>query len=279
MTNQIVCIYCKQLKPKTTTIGEHIIPEAIGSPIVTKLVCDQCNADAGKFIDSKYSDTHIIQAIRRVTGTQTKSGHLAARKQATAFDKDIKIVFDNGEVYFTNLTEKKLIRLEERFKKEDFLALDLRVKNKAVLKREHAKILLGFCSACLPDFANTQTADYLREYIWGSDKTISTKYTCQKKPQHNFLIYTRGENFQVNYEDFSEIMTNHNFHGFRVETLQDGSYRIYLHIYSVFDAYLIPLETNMDWNDVKIMINPANKTITKCEGVFEQALLPQKYET
>lgn len=276
MTTQITCIYCKELKPYTTTIGEHIIPEAIGSPIVTKLVCDECNTDANKFIDSKYSNTHLMQALVRVTGTKTKSGHLAAREQATAFDKDIKIVFDNGGVYFTTLTEKKLTRLEERFEKENFLALDLRVKNEDVLQREHAKILLGLCSVCLPDFTNTQTADFLREYIWGEDKTLSSKFTGEKKPQHNFLIYTRGENFQVNHADFSEIMNNHNFHGFRVETLQDGSYRIYLHIYSVFDAYLIPLEKNMAWNDVKIMINPTNQTITKCEGVAEQALLPQK---
>ncbi|MFS0596662.1 HNH endonuclease [Peribacillus frigoritolerans] len=276
MTTQINCIYCKGLKPQTTTIGEHIIPEAIGSPIVTKQVCDECNTDANKFMDSKYSNTHLMQALVRVTGTQTKSGHLAAREQGTAFDKDIKIVFDNGEVYFTNLTEKKLNRLEDRFREEDFRALDLSVKNENVLKREHAKIILGLCSVCLPDFANTQTADFLREYIWGTDKTLSSKFKGGKQPQYNFLIYTRGKDFQVNHLDFSEIMNSHNFHGFRVETLGDGSYRIYLHIYSVFDAYLIPLEKNMPWNDVKIMINPANQTITKCEGVAEQVLLPQK---
>ncbi|GAB1760280.1 HNH endonuclease [Priestia sp. TRN 1309] len=275
MTNQITCIYCKELKPQTTTIGEHVIPEALGSPIATKLVCDECNKDANEFIDVKYSsNTHLMQALLRVTGTQTKSGHLAPKEQKTAFDQDIKIVFDDGEVYFTNLTEKKLTRLEERFKKKDFLALDLRVKNEDVLKREHAKIILGLCSICLLNFTNTKTADFLRQYIWGADKSLSSKFTGEKQPQYNFLIYTRGKNFQVNHDDFSEIMNSNNFHGFRVETLQDGSYRIYLHIYSVFDAYLIPLEKNMNWNDVKIMINPTNQTITKCEGVAEQALLP-----
>ncbi|RBP94750.1 HNH endonuclease [Cytobacillus firmus] len=250
MSGLVTCAYCKNPTKRANGDGEHPIPEAIGSPIKNKEICQKCNDDANTLIDTKYIEDKFIDFIRRFAAAKNKKKKRLTYSEAALFDGEVKAHYGEGGIYF-ELTPDKMAELQTIFGHDEILPLkEVKFTDEEIIKKEHAKMLLGLTSKYLPDFIISKTADFLRNIIWG-------KQVVGEIPEHNLLIIREEISRDIQDEDLIKYIDEYGYHFFGYFTNDEGQLEIYLEIFGCFYAYIKTIEKNWDKDiNKKMVINP-----------------------
>ncbi len=84
------CFYCGQMKPKSESSGEHIIPSSIGGTkngTFTDQVCAACNKFAGYEVDLPFSRDFFIAAARLIAGIKHRGKRPALFMGTVTWDR------------------------------------------------------------------------------------------------------------------------------------------------------------------------------------------------
>ncbi|MGE7694970.1 HNH endonuclease [Lysinibacillus sp. NPDC094177] len=208
-----ICFYCGESLDDSLRSEEHIVPDSIGGNITTWKVCKECNTKANQQIDNKFKDQWLISWDRALLGLTDKRGnkHTEVIETTSENGEPIQILIcEDGFVPVSKPVtdinwekgEKGTVKVDPRHLKQVLKKIEKKALKKGmeinisksssekidvgkvaftkgldlkVIRREQAKIILGLGCFFIPNFAESDTAEALRNYLWDEEGRITVK--------------------------------------------------------------------------------------------------------
>lgn len=305
------CFYCGEDLEDTLKSEEHIIPDSIGGNITTSNVCIKCNAEANQQIDVKFKDQWFISWARALAGLTDKRGKKHIERIEASTEEGVPIQIKVCEEGFVPITKPEIslnwnndipsiIKVDPRHQEKVLKDIEKKALKKgmqisiskessesvnigkadfqkkldlSVIRREQVKIIIGLGCLFIPNFAKSDTAAALRNYLWdiggkGNVKNLYSrhyprrlgkdKYPPFKVENNIFSTYT-SENILLNF------LTTDGEHIFFVYKY-NNRIRIYLNIFGMIPAVIETLEGPsyfypgpLPYKEITYVVNPMEK--------------------
>ncbi|MGE7843619.1 HNH endonuclease [Lysinibacillus sp. NPDC093712] len=309
------CFYCGEDLEDTLKSEEHIIPDSIGGNITTSNVCIKCNSQANQQIDVKFKDQWLISWERALAGLTDKRGkkHTEIIETSTEEGEPIQIkVCEEGFVPITKpdiskdwINDKQsTIKVDPRHQEKVLKDIEKKALKKgkqisitkvssesvdvgkvgfqksldlSVIRREQVKIILGLGCLFIPNFAKSNTAAALRNYLWdkvgkGNIKNLYSRLFPRQLEKDKYPPFVVKNNILYTYptekmllRNTEKILTKDREHIFIVYTY-NNKIRLFLNIFGMIPAVIETIESPSyfypgpsPYKEIAYVVNPKEK--------------------
>lgn len=308
------CFYCGELKDNSEQSLEHIIPESCGGNITTKFVCITCNQAANKQIDEAFKNEWLVSWDRALLGLKGKRGQIHTETLNVKSQSGEEILLEISEQGFVPITKPSVdidwdggvgkIKVDPRYVEKVMKDIEKKAEKRGVkltlpekmpekqtadpgflsinttvnlnpLRREQVKILLGLSCLYIPNFVNSNTAKYLRDYLWktkAEDVILGLESVVYPYPVFNDTLpsFTVEGNMIYSYPTsgmeieniFKVLNENSRKHLFAYYNYQ-GKTRLVLSLFGHINSYIDTFEASnvffpgpINFDGKAIILNP-----------------------